>query len=462
MAYEEDYRTPYKATCACGKGFLRYFVISSSNDWGQTTEENTPVELICDYCNKEYHYEQFDYSKYLVPNSLSFPTQKPHLNRKYEYTEKEEYVIDHTKQAIEDILSDMRAPKHHYIKDLASESAREFAEQWVSRTKKKKLSPMISYLLCLLNEYDQIKETCERKKIFIEKYTKEYQNYIESTKQIKDSSILLSFHLDIEYQDFLRKERQKFIEDHKYDDFIAQVSYDPSFKKNLTNLYWDSYYIKECVDPEYLSLSREGYGTPKITIEKKYFCVCQICGNKTELLSSKLKIYADDYGFYLDTHCPCHDVSSFEAKTMDILNRLGITYMREKSYEDLRGDSGKPLRFDFALYKSRNNADMPIIDLLIELQGPHHYKKGYYDSSNSYVASSDNDHNCLNEERFARQLRYDQKKREYCDQHKIKLECIKYTASNNYEQLEKKIIAILQKHGYKYTLPDSDDILFPC
>lgn len=25
MSYEEDSRTPYRAECACGKGFLRYY-----------------------------------------------------------------------------------------------------------------------------------------------------------------------------------------------------------------------------------------------------------------------------------------------------------------------------------------------------------------------------------------------------------------------------------------------------
>ena len=134
---------------------------------------------------------------------------------------------------------------------------------------------------------------------------------------------------------------------------------------------------------------------------------------------------------------------------MDILNRLGITYIREKSFEDLKGDFDIGLRFDFALYKSCDEAGTPVIDLLIELQGPHHYKKGYYDESRNYVTSNA-DHAVREEESLSRQIKYDEKKKDYCSQHGIALECIKYTISNDYERLEKKIIEILKNHGYRY------------
>ncbi len=51
--------------------------------------------------------------------------------------------------------------------------------------------------------------------------------------------------------------------------------------------------------------------------------------------------------------CSCLEVSSFEAKTMDILDQfLFGTYIREKSFDGLIGDSGRGLRFDFVLSKS--------------------------------------------------------------------------------------------------------------
>lgn len=115
-----------------------------------------------------------------------------------------------------------------------------------------------------------------------------------------------------------------------YDDFTAQVYYDLLLKKDFVDLYWDSYFIKECTDSQHLSLYKSQYGTPKITIAKKYSCVCQICGKKTEILSSDFKIrYNDEYGFYPEICCPCHTVSSFEAKTIDILNQLGVAYIRK-------------------------------------------------------------------------------------------------------------------------------------
>ena len=70
----------------------------------------------------------------------------------------------------------------------------------------------------------------------------------------------------------------------------------------------------------------------------------QICGKEEDILSSNMKIlYDEDRGYYLDKCCSCHEVSPFEAKTMDILDQLGITYIREKSFDGLVGDSGRGL-----------------------------------------------------------------------------------------------------------------------
>ena len=151
----------------------------------------------------------------------------------------------------------------------------------------------------------------------------------------------------------------------------------------------------------------------------------------------------------MEKSCGCHEVSSFEAKTMDILNQLGIIYIREKSFDGLVGDYGKNLRFDFVLSKSVDETGKPVFDLAIELQGPHHYKRGYYDEFGTYVTDDNSDNKSVND-RFERQLKYDGKKKEYCQQHGISLECIKYTASNDIERLEKMLRNILKQHGYRY------------
>lgn len=455
MSYGEDSRIPYKATCACGNGFLRFYKINLSNDFGQAREEETPVELVCDCCQKKYHYECFPGGHYygghyLVPNGLSFPKQAPKWNEKYRYSDEEKLVQKYTKNDMKAILADMAAAKHGWIKNLETPAAREFANEWDFRYKKRSLYPMITYLKKCLGNYDTLKRSCDQKKPFNDKYNEEYENYTRSIRQIEEQSVRLSFQYDSEQDKIDRRKREQYEEEHRYDDFTAKVCYDPSFKKDLTNHYWDSYLIEACTDPQYLSLYKPEYEDAHITIAKKYRCICQICGKEAEILSSKFKIsYEGERGYYPEVCCPCHTVSSFEAKTMDILNRLGITYIREKSFEDLKGDFDIGLRFDFALYKSCDEAGTPIIDLLIELQGPHHYKKGYYDESKNYVTNNA-DHAVREEERLSRQIKYDEKKKDYCSQHGIALECIKYTISNDYEQLEKKIIEILRNHGYEY------------
>lgn len=462
MSYDEDYRKPYKATCACGKGFLRFQKIYMSNDWGQEKESATPVELVCECCADKYHYECVRGDDYLVPNGLSFPKDEPRLNRKHSYNEKELLIEKYTINDIKSIIEDMTAPKHRFIKDLKNELAVDFAQYWWLHTKKKSLPPMVSYLRELLNEYENIKRGYEQKKPFWDKYTQDCNAFFQANINIQNQSFKLTFSYDLEQdrkeQENRKREREKYEEEHKYDDFTATVHYDSSYKKDFTNLYWDSYFIKECIDSQYLTLSKTMFGNPQVTIVKKYACVCHICGKEEEVLSSDLKIsYNDEKGYYPERVCSCHTVSSFEAKTMDILNQLGITYIREKAFEDLTGDAGRPLRFDFALYKECDDFQKPKIDLVIELQGPHHYKKGYYDEFGDYITDDDEIPMPRNVGiNFERQLRYDEMKKEYCLQHGLNLECIKYTVSGDYERLEKKIIEILKKYGYQYYMEQTE------
>ena len=45
MSYEEDYREPYRAKCACGQGYLQFYRIHLSNDWGQEKENDTVLRF---------------------------------------------------------------------------------------------------------------------------------------------------------------------------------------------------------------------------------------------------------------------------------------------------------------------------------------------------------------------------------------------------------------------------------
>lgn len=57
-----------------------------------------------------------------------------------------------------------------------------------------------------------------------------------------------------------------------------------------------------------------------------------------------------------------------EIKIVDILTMAGLPFKEEYSFPDLVSTSGRPLRFDFAVFD--DNGD---IDFLIEYQGIQHY-----------------------------------------------------------------------------------------
>lgn len=163
MSYEEDYRKPYSAKCACGKGYLQFYRIYLSNDWGQEKENDTAVEIFCDSCKEKYHYERNYGNDYLVPNGLAFPKQRPELDRKYSYDDKEKLVKKYGREKIAAMVADMTAPKHRFIKNLENEDAISFANSWAQWYRKKSLTPMVSYLQKILDEYDDIEKSIAAK-----------------------------------------------------------------------------------------------------------------------------------------------------------------------------------------------------------------------------------------------------------------------------------------------------------
>lgn len=95
-----------------------------------------------------------------------------------------------------------------------------------------------------------------------------------------------------------------------------------------------------------------------------------------------------------------------EIKICDILDTAGLTYQEEYSFPDLIAESGRPLRFDFAVFD--DNGDL---DFLIEFQGIQHYEaKSKFGGKQGLF----------------RQQHNDQKKRFYCETHGIKLVTIPY------------------------------------
>lgn len=451
MSYEEDYREPYSSPCACGRGILRYYRIVESNDWGQQKEYNTSVEILCDFCKEHYHYEHTHYGEgVLVPNGLSIPAPIPTPDKRFQYTPDEKFIGKHDKSIIEAMIADMTAPKHRFTKDLTYLPAIEYANEWVFHFKKKALEPMINNLRRILSQYDELAASREKKAPRIETYRKEVSERERIALEVEKQSFLPTFIFDAE-RDKLDHERAKkaqeeYNENHKFDPFDARVTYHDSCRVNSTGHYWDSLHILECVDPQHLILDKPQYGTAKITIVKKYKCKCIICGKEIVVDSSGFNIlYDEERGYYPALQCDCHSVSSFEAKTMAILNSLGISYAREVSFDGLVGDYGHPLRFDFALFdrEARDEKGNNIIRLLLELQGPHHYKQGEYDEYGDFV---EDNASLSAKARSEKQMRYDSLKQQYCAEHGIPLELIKYT-DRSYEKLEDQIAGILRKYN---------------
>ena len=95
-----------------------------------------------------------------------------------------------------------------------------------------------------------------------------------------------------------------------------------------------------------------------------------------------------------------------EIKICDILDAAGLPYQEEYSFPDLVSSSGRPLRFDFAVFD--DNGD---IDFLIEYQGIQHYE----------AKSKFGGYSGLRKQQYN-----DMKKREYCQKHDITLIAIPY------------------------------------
>lgn len=99
-----------------------------------------------------------------------------------------------------------------------------------------------------------------------------------------------------------------------------------------------------------------------------------------------------------------------EIKIEEILAEAGLVFQEEYSFPDLVAESGRPLRFDFAVFD--DNGD---IDFLIEYQGEQHYvAKSKFGGARGLYQQKHND----------------QKKRNYCMTHNYTLIAIPYWDEN--------------------------------
>lgn len=108
-----------------------------------------------------------------------------------------------------------------------------------------------------------------------------------------------------------------------------------------------------------------------------------------------------------------------EIKICDILDSAGLNYVEEYSFPDLISSSGRPLRFDFAVFDDNNE-----LDFLIEFQGIQHYiEKSKFGGKSG----------------LRKQKYNDSLKKKYCQLHGITLVCIPYWEESivNYDYIMK-------------------------
>jgi hypothetical protein len=96
-----------------------------------------------------------------------------------------------------------------------------------------------------------------------------------------------------------------------------------------------------------------------------------------------------------------------EIKIEEILTNAGLVFEEEYSFPDLVSSSGRPLRFDFAVFNDEHE-----LEFLIEYQGIQHYSP----------KSKFGGYTGLRKQQFN-----DMQKREYCKKHNIILLAIPYT-----------------------------------
>lgn len=99
-----------------------------------------------------------------------------------------------------------------------------------------------------------------------------------------------------------------------------------------------------------------------------------------------------------------------QIKIEQILKDAGLNFKEEYSFDDLFSNSGKPLRFDFAVFDDEDE-----LEFLIEFQGIQHYEPKDIFGGRSGLR---------------RQQFNDMRKRQYCRDHNIKLVIIPYWDEN--------------------------------
>lgn len=190
-----------------------------------------------------------------------------------------------------------------------------------------------------------------------------------------------------------------------------------NYNIDFTGKFFESLEVLECINSNHEVLTsygdrRKGAGT--YTVYKLYKCRCYLCGKEHELKCSDFHIdppteygYTAYNGYWSDAECDCHKISSFQWMVNKLLFENGISYRVEVSFPDLLGTSEvMPLKYDFGILNKEGS-----IVCLIECQGEQHYKP--VDEFGG-------------EKALCKQLKNDERKRQYAADHNINLIEISY------------------------------------
>ena len=120
------------------------------------------------------------------------------------------------------------------------------------------------------------------------------------------------------------------------------------------------------------------------------------------------------------TRCPICKESHGERKIREYLIKNNIEFIREKTFQSLRGTGNQVLRYDFHI---------PSKNLLIEFQGEQHYRPVDFNNEGMEQA----------EKNFEIQQEHDRRKREYAQQNNITLLEITYLEEDKIEEILDKI-----------------------
>lgn len=202
---------------------------------------------------------------------------------------------------------------------------------------------------------------------------------------------------------------------------IQTVTYDAFKKQPYTCRLCSSEHlskIKTLSNNDFIQRVKEIH--PSISVHSLYNgrnsiidCSCNICNYKWKTRAMNL-MYETRGG------CPNCVGSAGEIRIKNFLEENNIKYVREYTFDDLRGDSNRCLRFDFAIFDKNEN-----IIMLCEFDGSQHFEPSKFNMRYTDEESFDN---------YEKLKRYDEMKNEYCKSNNIKLLRIPY---NKYKSIEK-------------------------